>query len=432
VSFLAPIWLAAAALVGVGVVIAHLFTATVPPQDVLPTVRFIPEGTPMTVLRSRRVSDVLLLLLRLLAVALLGLALAGAQVRRDAPARVVLIDRTRAVGSLAELRDSVRTSATDGAVLIAFDTLARRVPGDSVASLTLVGAQGSLSAGIVAAHRAVAFASQGRDRTELVVVSPAVREEVDSATSPLLALWEGPVRFVRVAPAVADTVSRVEIRASGDDPVMAVLGSRLSRLGQQDRSPRTENRELTTARVVRTLATRADSIWVRDSAGVLVLWPTEPRGLLALRSPADTQGGVAGARNVVVTTFARQYRPRAGRVLLRWMDGEPAATEMPLGHGCIREVAIPVDVVGDLALRSSFRDLTRSLLEPCGGARDFRPPVLPAAVIPSTARNLQSRSQLQIPRSARDDNKLTLWLAVAALAVLIAEQLLRAKRRTAA
>jgi hypothetical protein len=451
VSFLAPIWLAAAAIVGMGVVIAHLFTATVPPQDVLPTVRFVPEGTPMTVLRSRRVSDLLLLFLRLLAVTLLGLALAGAHVRRDAPPRVVVVDLSRAVASVAELRDSVQALTADGVFFVAFDAAARAVSRDALATLSVSTSRGSLSAGLVAAHRAVAHVSDGRDRTELVIVSPLVREAVDSATAPLLALWEGPVRLVRVAPGFADTVSRVEIRTTGDDPVDAALGSRLSAVGPQNRSPRAPtrlrrvpDREPRNVRVVRTLPTRADSAWARDSAGVLVLWPTEARGVLTPRAVADSQGGVAGRRDVVVAGMGRQYQPRAGRVLVRWVDGTPAATEMPLGRGCVREVAIPVDAAGDLALRASFRGIAQSLAEPCGGARDFRPVVIPstAGVIPSTAhapsersdegRNLQLSNSMQIPRFARDDNALPLWLAVFALAVLIAEQLLRSRGRAAA
>src|SRR5262245_32091233 len=105
-SFVAPLWLAAAAVVGSGVLFAHLFSTTVPPQDVLPTVRFIPDGTPLTVLRTRRITDWWLLLLRLLAVVLLGLALSGAHVSRNAPARVVLLDVSRAVASPTAALDS--------------------------------------------------------------------------------------------------------------------------------------------------------------------------------------------------------------------------------------------------------------------------------------------------------------------------------------
>ena len=201
-SFAAPLWLAAAALVGAGVLYAHLFSPTIPPQGVLPTVRFIPEGAPLTVLRSRRVSDWWLLILRLLAIGLLGLALAGAHVRRSAPDRVVVVDVSRAVGAMPALIDTA-LAVPLGARLIVFDSAARSIPRDSLRALVRTDARGSLSAALVAAHRLVAAFPDDRNRTELVIVSPLAREEVDSATSKLLELWEGPVRVVRAAAATA-------------------------------------------------------------------------------------------------------------------------------------------------------------------------------------------------------------------------------------
>jgi len=91
------------------------------------------------------------------------------------------------------------------------------------------------------------------------------------------------------------------------------------------------------------------------------------------RDAADTQGGVVAGGHIVVSTFTRALGVRQGRVIARWVDGEPAASERALGRGCMREVAIPVDDAGDLALRESFRGVAESLLDPCGGARDFAP-----------------------------------------------------------
>src|SRR5256885_4759859 len=102
-NFVAPMWLAAAGLAGAGVLLAHLFATTIPPQDVFPTAAFIPQSTPRVVVRSRRLSDLLLLLLRLLAVALLGFAFAGTHVRRPPPSRIVIVDASRAVASLPAL-----------------------------------------------------------------------------------------------------------------------------------------------------------------------------------------------------------------------------------------------------------------------------------------------------------------------------------------
>jgi hypothetical protein len=418
-SFAAPLWLVAAALVAAGVVIAHLFSTSVPPRDLLPTVRFVPEGAPLAVLRTKRISDVVLLLLRLLAVTLLGFALAGAHVPRRGPSRVVLVDRSRAVASIAEVRDSVTSLARD-AVSIVFDSSARRVPHDSLTALATTNARGSLSAALVVAHRALASLDD-RGRTELVLVSPLASEEVDSATARLLGLWEGPVRVVRVAAAAVPDVSGSTVRAEGDDPIAAVLSSARS----------------AGVRVVRTLPTRSDSVWARDSGGVLVLWPAaNAERVLERRERADTQSGIATTHDVVIAAFARTTQPREGRVLARWLDGEPAATERPLGQGCVREVAIAVDPVGDVALRESFRAVIGSLLEPCGGTRDFSS----AAVILSTFASLSAGSAKDLPSTRHSEqvlrfapnDRLQVWLALAALAALIAEQFLRARRRAAA
>ena len=400
-SVLSPLWLVVAGLVGVGLVVAHLFSTTLPPRDVLPTARFVPAEPPLTVLRSRRVSDALLLALRLLVVAALGLAFAGAHCPRTAPARLVLVDLSRAVASAAELRDSVR--AVPASARIAFDSTAKRVTSDS---LVPSGARGSLSSALVAAHRAIADAPSERARTELVVVSPIVREELDSATATLLALWQGPVRFIRVRAASQPQPLEWEVRAAGDDPVRAALTAFERR--HDGCSPDARAVCTPAARVVRTAPTRSDSLWARDSGGVLVLWPP------AARTLADSQSGIATAQETVVAPFQRTSRLTGGHVLVRWLSGEPAATERAFGRGCMRDVAISVDPVGDLPLRESFRNIARSLVEPCGGLRN-----LTLAFLPRTAKRPAA------VESSASASTLPLWLALFAAAVLLIEHRLR-------
>lgn len=384
-TFAAPIWLGLAAAAAIGVLLAHLFSPSVPQRDRLPTTRFIPEDAPLAVLRTNRLSDWLLLLLRLAVCILLGMALAGAHVPRRAPSPVLLLDASRAVAAAAEVRDSARAHTSD--VVIVFDS--------------------AISTGLVAAHRAIQGFGEGRAESELVIVSPFVREEVDSATALLLERWEGPITLVRVAAAPASGRHRVGVRAEGDDPVAAAFALRPETVGQP-------------ARVIRTRPTGRDTAWARDSGGVLVLWPAQPDGVLDRVSRADTAGAVAASGAVVVANFARAAQPRAGRIVARWNDGAPAATERPLGAGCVREVAVPVDYIGDVALRASFRALAYRMVEPCGGARDLAPVELPArAAAASTAP--------QTP-AGRDP----VWLALLALAALLAEQVIRARGRAAA
>ena len=403
-SLLSPLWLVAAALVGAAVIVAHLFSTAVPPKSVLPTVRFVPDESAPAVSRSRRVSDLLLLALRLLAVAALGFAFAGAYLPRGAPSRVVVVDVSRAVGSVAELRDSVRALSPELAIV--FDSTARRLTGDS---LVLLRARGSLSSGLVAAHRGLAHATKGRDRTELVVVSPLVREEMDSATATLLALWEGPVRLVRVRPGVSQRPLSWEIRTVGDDAVEAALAS--FQIWNEGCTARITTRARTcvpAVRVVRTTPTDSDSLWARDSAGVLVLWP-----FTATATP-DSQYGIATATETVIAPFQQLSRPANGRVLIRWPNGEPAATERALGRGCIRDVAVAVDPVGDVALRESFRNVAGSLVEPCGGAGDFT-----LAPIPRVQKTF---TRLEASAAA---GTLPLWLVLFAATILLVEQRLR-------
>ena len=413
-SLLAPLWLVAAGLAAAGVVVAHLFSTSVPQREVLPTARFIPEGAPLAVMRTRRITDWLLLAVRLLAVGLLGLALAGAHVPRKAPARVLLVDWSRAVALAAEVRDSARAFA-QGAVIIAFDSSPRHIAADSLDRIAPSNARGSLSAALVAAHRALVDATAERDKAELVIVSPLVEEEVDSATSRIAALWDGPIRVVRVRAAAATPVVRA-IRAVGDDPIAAVIPRSATRA--LERSEGTRNLQAD-VRVIRRGVTRSDSVWARDSAGALVLWPAVERA-----ARPDTAGGVAAGNSVVVAPFARTREPQPGKAIAQWADGRPAATEHAVGRGCIRDVAIPVDPVGDVALRASFRGIVDALTEPCGGARNFGPAALSESAV-------RGRNQSARPFSAATAGRLPLLLGFLALAALLAEQRIRSRRRAA-
>ena len=384
-SFTAPIWLTIAGLVAAGVVVAHLITITAPRREILPTVRFIPQKAPLTVARTHRPTDLVLLLLRLLAVALFGLALAGAHVTRDAPARVVIVDAS--------------TTDSDGAPLLPTAT-----SGDTVVmAYGDTTGPGTLSGALVAAHRVVA-GRDGRERTELVIVSPLARFQIDSATAPLLALWGGPIRVMRTRAVTTQRDSALQVRSTGDDPVAAAARSVAGR-----------------GRVFRAAPPgAADSAWARDSGGVLVVWPADLTSL-SRREQADTQQGIASGAHVVIGSFVRTHAPRDGRAIVRWLDGTPAATEIALGTGCIRDVAVPVDAAGDMALRESFRGVLETLASPCGGPRDLAPADL-ATLLPAGDR----------PRAAgvtaSDTGSLAVWLALGALLVLAAEQLLRRRK----
>ncbi len=140
-------------------------------------------------------------------------------------------------------------------------------------------------------------------------------------------------------------------------------------------------------------------------------------------SSVSSVSAVATARHTVVGLKTPRTSPASGTPIIRWADGSPAATESALGAGCVRDVAIPVDPVGDIALRGSFVHLVRELLEPCGGARDFTP-VPDSALLPGT----NVRRAGVVPEAS---SRLPVLFALLALAALAAEQVIRRRKRGA-
>ena len=174
-------------------------------------------------------------------------------------------------------------------------------------------------------------------------------------------------------------------------------------------------------------------MWARLGAAI-VRWPAAldssgfPR-----RAHADTAGAVmasVGNRNVVVVSpFARTVSPPAGRVVARWADGTPAATQRAMMNGCVRDVAIPLPRAGDLALRESTRRLIAALAAPCSGIAD------PTPASDSAVAALRGSGPLVATRTiaarTAPPGALTAWLLAAALALLLAEPFFRRARATA-
>lgn len=415
-TFLAPRALAFGAVAVAALVALHLLARRRPRALALPTARFVPERPTRLLSRTLALNDRWLLLLRALAVAALALAFARPVMmgRRAPMARVVLVDRSRDVASLGELRDSARTAALSGATLVAFDSGASRLttPPDSI---RLSGAHGSLSAGLLAAIRAGVDIAPRADSVELVVVSPLARREGDAATAAIAAAWPWRIRIVRVAARTPDTTAHaIDVRAPAGDAVAAALS-----LGV---------RSTAEVRLVRDAPTSADSAWAGAAARrVLVVWPT--RGLEA-GGMARPSGVVSGAA-AVVARFGVSRPPAPGRAVARWADGAPAATERADGAGCIRDVAIPIDERSDLTVRPPFRALLAELVAPCGesglvggGRRDAGPLLVRRAGRLASGRELAASADERSPLAP-------LLLAVGIL-LLLAEWLVRLRVARAA
>ena len=126
-SFLAPWALAIAGLAAAGMVLLHLVARQRPAAYVLPTTRFIPDQRTLVSRAATRPRDLLLLALRVLLLVAAGAAFARPVLtpRRGAIARVVLLDRSRAVANPSDALARARALVSDGApaAIVAFDSV---------------------------------------------------------------------------------------------------------------------------------------------------------------------------------------------------------------------------------------------------------------------------------------------------------------------
>lgn len=405
-TWLAPWMMAGAAAAAAIAVALHFIAWDFPQPAALPTARFVPDPRDVPAARRRKLVDLALLALRVLTILLIGAAFARPALTptRSGSARVVLLDRSRAVANPAAAADSARAWSRDGATLVVFDSAARVAAQADTVKTTV---RGSLSAALVAAVR-VAMATRARpDSSEIVIVSPLLAEELDAATLPIRATWPGAVRVIRVAgpEAVAVQRARLEARGVGDDPVVA--GARLVPIDGK-------------ARVVRGAVTAGDSAFA-TSGGTLIHWP--------LLAPGEgrVDAALTSRTSVVVAQFIRpapNQVPPGQDVVLQWSDGAPAASEHPLGDGCVRTIRAGVPE-GDAALRPRFLTLLAELAQPC--ARHAGPAPAQDSTILALERPARTSGD-----AARADLAsglpLAPWLFASALLTALVELLARRRR----
>ena len=426
-SWLLPSALLVAGVAAAAAVALHFISRSRPVAEPLPTARFIPQRPVQARARAMALSDVLLLLLRLAAILALGLAVAGPMFTgaRGRVARVVVLDRSRAVASFDAARDSARSLLRQGDVLVVFDSSARAVPARALDTLRASTARGSLSAALVAATRAAAALAPRTDSIALVVVTPLAAEEVDDATARIRAAWPGAVRAVLVAGAApSERPLPVESSSAAADPVVAglALHGLISLRNSNYAGPR--------IRLVRQRVTAADSAWALDSGHVLLHWPmADSTAIWAKRPTIDAIGAVVSDGGTLVGRFPRLWSI-AGRTIARWADGAPAAVEHATGAGCIRDVGLLVDPGSDLTLRPSFQRFVTPLLAPCGG---FRRTARPDS---ATVASFDTRGPLATAAALRDrtneSSRYTPWLLALGALLLIVELAARRPARGSA
>ena len=422
-TWVQPVALILGAAGVLGIVVAHLISRHRPRPSPFPTARFVAAGRPVASTRLSRPSDSALLMLRALTVMLLAAAFATPH--RAPPegsvARVVVVDRSRDVARLDDVVDHARREWREGDLLLVADSAAsapiawRRGP-TILDSLVRRDVAGSLSAAIVAGARAGVSLARTADSVELVLVTPG--RGGDAATRAIREAWPGRVRVVTVTAAEPIRRRSIASRAADGDVVIAAL--RLDGRVLREDEPHT-------VRLVRGVATSADSTWA--AAGhTLVVWPDDAQmERLWPSSSADTIGAVVASGRAVVAPFARGASPPVGVAVARWSDGLPAATEIALGSGCIRHVGVVVPNVGDVALTFGVRAIAEALTAGCTvpGGDAITAPIAPA--IASLASNGPLASSATLTRLAPADESppIVHWLLVVAGLLLIVEMGLR-------
>ena len=269
-TFAQPWALVAAAGAAAAVIALHFIARRTPRTVRFPTARFVPVRSVRAPSRSTRPADLPLLMLRVLALLLLGAAFArpAFEVQRRPLARVVVVDLSASGSSASAARDSAAHYLRAGDLLVAFDSAARLITGDARDSLgALEGsrAPGSLSAALVAAARAASTLSARADSLELVLVSPLAGEEWDGATEAIRSLWPGGARIVRTERARDSLQSHTALPSvkpsvvPSDDPVRVAAGSMY------------DSGASASVRIVRGAPYTADIAWASEAGHLLVL-----------------------------------------------------------------------------------------------------------------------------------------------------------------
>jgi hypothetical protein len=413
VTFAAP-WFLAVGLAAAGaVVLLHFLARRQPPAFLFPPARFVPPALSHAPAAARRPSDLWLLLIRIAALVLLGAAFARpALPPARHTARIILADGSRAVASVAELADSVRTMLAEGDRILVYDSVPRAVgsPGD----LALSPAAASLSAGLIAALRQAERVGRRADSIELVIVSPFAAEAWDAATDTLRGLWAGRARLVRIAPA-APVDPGVALRAEADDPVRAAV-TLAGLLRDHGDAP---------VRLTRVPPTMEDTTWSRNG-GTLVFWPAQGTRVEWPAGPGDTVGAVVVQDGAVVAPFVRVLDPPDGAASGWWVDGRVAATVNPLGEGCVVNVAIPLAGTGDVALRPATQRLVASLTRPCGRIHSSQP--VDSARLARLAGTGPLLATARAGPGERRRVPASGWLVAGAVALVLVEPLVRRNR----
>lgn len=414
ISFLAPWVLGVAALAAAAVTLLHFLSVRRPPTYVLPTARFVTARDARAVSRSARPSDLLLLLLRVLAVLAAGVALAGPRwsSSRESVAHIVVADPSWHGDSASMMGRVLGDANQSGVVRVAWL--------DSTG-----GMRDELGAAIPAAwHEAGVLLRDvpSLDSVALHVFAPRGGSDSYRGWSAWRSGWPGRVAVhvpgdsAAATPRTASTSAVLVRERRDDDVVRAAIALQTGRASVGDGAD--------------------SSVVLSGDAGtgrVRIEWPASgaPTGWTAR---SDTAGAlVAGNQALVQPWIRRAAAPEmAGltRVIARWGDGLPAAVETTNADGCLRTVAVAVPNGSDVLNTSAGQAFVRMLLAPCGEAAGARA-ALPQALLADSggARALATTTALRraFPPST---GVVPAWLPSVLLGVAIALLLLELALRS--
>jgi len=412
--FLAPWAFMIGALAAAGVVFLHLVARQRPAVYLLPTTRFIPDQRTLVSRVATRPRDLLLCVLRALLLLCAGAAFARPVLTpaRGATAHVVLLDRSRAVANPSDAVARARAQVSDGApvTVIVFDsvpTVLARPAWDSLAGAARAETPGSLSAALIAARRASVALAERVDSVQLHIVSPVAASESDAATERVRAAWPGAIRVARVAlRSDSSTTWRLDRALPAADPLGPAMASVRVAPGAR------------VTRLVRGTPSAADSVFARDGETV-VRWDSTA-------APRPAAEGLAAGDDVIVAALGRVPVSLKGRAVARWADGTTAASEQPLGKGCMREVGVALPAAGDIALHPPFQRIARGLLAPCG--LTVVETSADSTTISRLAGTAQNAARADALRSGTDrTSPLARWLLALAILLAIGELIVRAQ-----
>lgn len=400
-DFARPGLLAAGLLAALVPLVLHLIARRPPERVALPTARFLAPDSRAAIRLRRRPTDLLLLALRMLLLALLGAAAAGPAwlPRQEGTAELVLLDRSAAMGgpawtaAVGEARrallgpdgagrgalvlfDSVAAPVAQGGLTAAlFDSLAAAVPGGSAPDYA-------------AALRAVPSAARGLGGADSVRVTLLSSLRWDGWRPGLVAVrraaWPGAIRLPELSPATpsADTAGSTSttrrnaavLAAPGRGGyVAAALGATGWSVGPSADSASVHFLlgpvDATAASRVRAAAGAGATVVVSGAA--LTGWTD------VLPWAADEDGDTLASGGSLVLDdgtrldgAARRFagRPTPGaRLLAAWEDGRPATAASRVGRGCMVYVGTDLEA-GSLPLSASFPRAVDRLARGCDGA----------------------------------------------------------------